>query len=246
VQTVVDRIKKLRALGASSNEHEAARARERAADLMQRHGVTEDELAEAVVEVVDVERDEYREAVAGIAAGLQGCRVVCKRQEIGFRGRPDRVRRATGFYSSALDLYRSSVVGMNRIVATWLRDPSEIVWRFYFWNGFAEAVYERRPEAREARQERARAAAREEAEEAAAETDPEADVPRRPRSRPRARPEPPRADPVDVMRERARELARNIDVDWLAKEAHRTGRSMGLQVALRLSEADFALPGRAR
>lgn len=47
---------------------------------------------------------------------------------------------------------------------------------------------------------------------------------------------------IQKMNETVRDISYNIDMNWLSREAERSGRSAGLQISLRLEDSDFALP----
>ena len=138
----VIRIRKLLRLAESSNPHEAARAAEQAKALMERHGVTADDVAEHIIEEIDDQRDAYREFLAHLTASLCQCSVMFRRAGIGFKGMPEAVRKAVVFYRAAMD--EVAQAPLPQAYAPWLEEAAREVWRFYWWDGFASAVYERR------------------------------------------------------------------------------------------------------
>jgi hypothetical protein len=135
----IDRARKLLRLAQSSNPHEAARAKENAAALMEKHGLSERDLEEVEVEIADGEREPFRDELAKMIAGSMQCEVVVgKRGGLGFRGRRSDIRDARKVYLrlSRLADERSFLSGAPPEAAVEL-------WRICWWLGFLTVLGER-------------------------------------------------------------------------------------------------------
>lgn len=210
----VTRIRKLLKLAESPNPHEAARAAEQAQALMVRYGFTADDVAEHVIHEADDHRDAYREFLAHLAASLCQCSVMFRKSGgIGFKGMPAKVKKAQLFYQSAMD----EVLGASlpQQYAPWIEDAAREVWRFFWWDGFAAAVYERfgrRPPV--------------EPTELKSVIKPESAI------------EPANAETVlEQVRDSVKTLSHHTDVDWLKRAAINAGRGAGFRIQLRENEA---------
>lgn len=137
---VIARVRKLRRLQASNNQHEAARAKEEADALMRKHHISEEDIADVVVQEADAQRDAYREFLATLAAKFFNCVMVGKKTAVGFRGTPRDVKRALTFYQSAIAESEGSLMPP---VAAHLRDAALDVWKFCWWDAFVATIYER-------------------------------------------------------------------------------------------------------
>ena len=103
---------------------------------MAKHGLTEADFQEDVVEVADDQRDPGRRELARVIAISRRCTSLASKRGIAFRGRPEAVRRA-------VDVYRSLTTTCSASCEIGPRDPGRHVWRICYWNGFVEAVTER-------------------------------------------------------------------------------------------------------
>jgi hypothetical protein len=217
--SVAKRVRKLLHLTQSSNEHEAARARERASALMEKHGLTDDDVADVVQEVVDSQIDEYRVFLAVLSSELHGCDAATnKRGRVALRGQPEGVRRAAAFYRSAVEAFDRSRMPP---IAPWLAEVALEMWTFFWWDGFAAAVYDRRPEVRPG----ATSSAGVQGGTAAASPLPESDI-------------------VEEVRSAMRQLSASIDVEWFKIEARRSGWAVGECVSLDPGGVGRALSAR--
>jgi uncharacterized protein DUF2786 len=215
----VERIRKLRKLAASPNPHEAARARETADELMRQHGITEADIAELVLEVADTKRDPYRDLAAELAAKIHRCRVVTSnRQEIGFRGHADQVRRAVQFYRAAVGIAENTAMPP---IADWIQSTARKWFDFCWWEAFAIAVNQRLQPPKQPR---------EQSHEQPSATEPIVDVsgvtniPQK------------EADLIVETRQVLDDLNPYLDVIWLRREATRAGEAAGKSIALDGSE----------
>lgn len=128
-------IGKLLRLAQSPEPAEAARAREEAERLMKKHGLTEAEFEEDVIEVADDKRDDLRQRLA-YAVGVSRRCVCNKKHDIRFRGRSSDVASACRLYKALLSAVTSNCeIGPS--------DPGRDVWRICFWSGFIEVVVDR-------------------------------------------------------------------------------------------------------
>lgn len=102
----LDRVIKLLASAASSNEHEAANARRRAEELRASHGISQDEIdeyidaSEQVYEDAGVLGDDFWQVRIALAiADRVGCHAMKKSDRLIFRGSPRRVSKALLSYT---------------------------------------------------------------------------------------------------------------------------------------------------
>lgn len=129
-------------LAESSNPHEAALAAQNARELMERSGLSDDDVAEDVVETAEVQRgDACREELARAIAASRKCKAVANRRgELAFKGG----RRAV---ASARELYRRLVIEADvRSQMSSAGDPpaaAREVWRICWWLGFVGTVVDR-------------------------------------------------------------------------------------------------------
>ena len=200
---LIDRVRKLNRLSLSSNQHEAERAKEEAAAIMRKYGITKDDIAEAVTREADATRDAYREFLAVLAAKFFNCMMVGKKNAIGFRGMPRDVQRALSFYDAAI---RESEGSTMPPVARHLKEAALDVWKFCWWDAFVAALYERfgRP----------------------------IGDPKRAVKIVDAKPDPGAAtdNPLSDAIEAATMLSNHLDVHWLKFEAKRAGRAAGHRI----------------
>ena len=148
----VSRIRKLLRLATSSNEHEAASAVERARELMDRHGISREDLAEDVVEIADDRVDPVRAEIARAAAQARGCAaIVSAKGALAFRGRPDAVADARQAYQRVLREADAEVAAQSERSALtdcptlWARRDWDICYRSSFLFGLAMEVARRFP-----------------------------------------------------------------------------------------------------
>lgn len=103
------RIRKLLALGQSPNEHEAAIAMTKAAELMMRHNLTEQDVTERKVgygDSIDTNQKRYRQIVANAIAHVCGCVAVYRSRDqrlFQFVGKEMNVVTAQAMYAFIVD-----------------------------------------------------------------------------------------------------------------------------------------------
>jgi hypothetical protein len=132
-------IAKLLRLAQSPEPEEAARAREQAERLMVKHGLTEADFEEDVIEIADETRDELRQRIAMAVGVSRRCSpLISKRGQIGFRGRPAAA-------ASARDMYKALVREVSTACESGVgpHDPGYTSWKLWFWTGFTDAVVRR-------------------------------------------------------------------------------------------------------
>jgi hypothetical protein len=210
----IDRARDLERLTQSPEPAEAELARTRLAEHLSKHGLTPDDVAEAVTVQADPQRDPHREWVAALASALRGCRLVVHRElGLGFRGRPDRVRAAGELYAKLL---REGEESIMPAIAPWFVDQSRMLWRIWWWDAFAAKVSERfsgwatwRPPSE--------APARSEPCEPAPSPSSEA---------------PAHSSTAEAVQACVKALAYHINLKWLEEEARRSGRAAADRVSL--------------
>lgn len=137
-EEAVERVRKLLNLTRSPNAHEADRARERARALMAKHGISEDEVAEESLEVVD-DSNHLRDELARIVAASRGCSAVRDGRRLAFRGPKSRVAESARTYARlAGECERRA----SELPPGTIRDALE-PWRICFWLGFVAVLGER-------------------------------------------------------------------------------------------------------
>lgn len=219
---IVDRVRKLLRLAQSSNPHEAESASAQAHALMVKHGLTEDDVAEEAIELLDQEADAPREWLAVLVASLFGCSVVVhKREGIGLRGIASKVEKARTLYKRALD---EMLCSRMPPVAPWLEKEAAIVWRYCWWQGFKAVVTSSfapapMPSVSPPKRSAAASARRSVTE---VET---------PASQPQPRPEQSTSSFVEEVVRNVQQLDRSISIAWFQKEAYAAGRASGERVA---------------
>lgn len=134
----VKRIRDLLALTKSPNPHEAARARERATELMRRHGVTEADLVEEAVEVAPLPQGlegNQRQELARIVALSRGVALQTgPRERIAFKGYPEAAKDARELFCALVSI----VEGNCEYTSGY--DSDRFLYRTCFWLGFVEGV----------------------------------------------------------------------------------------------------------
>lgn len=133
---VLERVRKLLELAKSPNEHEAELATARAQELMARHRLTLDDVAEDVVEIVDERADRCHEELARVVAALRGCAALVSRtRELAFRGDRRIVTSASAFYRSLVAAAEQG--GQPDGTAPY---AARQAWKLCFWLGFVDGV----------------------------------------------------------------------------------------------------------
>lgn len=104
MDNVKDKIRKLLAMGQSPNEHEAAIALAKAAELMMRHNLAESDVVEKRFihsDLIDTERKRYLEIIANAVAQVTGSVAMFTSRDSGlfnFIGKPMAVETAKAMY----------------------------------------------------------------------------------------------------------------------------------------------------
>lgn len=148
-EKAVARARKLLSLAASPEPHEAARAREAALEFMARHGLTEDDVAEDVTEVVDERpRASHRALAEAAATAYEVAALSGRRGEIAFRGTKARIALARECYRS---LMRASYECANDYRVSTSPPNVRQAWFAAAWRGYVETIMNRCRELREER-----------------------------------------------------------------------------------------------
>lgn len=132
----IDRIRKLRRLAQSPNEHEAAAARAEAARLIARHGLTEHEIAPVDDEttlLVDRTVEFSRENLARACAAAHGCESYTGTRGIAIRGLRTSAQAAQRLYNYLCGIPENAVLVGAPPVA-------QALYRECFWSGFVSAI----------------------------------------------------------------------------------------------------------
>lgn len=117
-ERIVARIRKLLAKLQSAASHEtasdadkieAAAAAEEARRIMEKHGITDEDVSDAVAVIVESVSDYYREEIAIAVAQLVGCKAFTNGSEISFRGFHERVSGGKTVYQSLVQSARPDV-----------------------------------------------------------------------------------------------------------------------------------------
>lgn len=145
----VERVRKLFRLAESPNENEAESARQAARALMERHGLTDDDVSEDVAVAVDASAGHHAESLAMLASSVHGCSIYRRQGQVLIRGAGNCVRRAVALHASFLVSYQASINYLDRIVAPWFKPQCEAVWSVFWLTNFASSVIERHPQARQ-------------------------------------------------------------------------------------------------
>lgn len=224
-QGVWDRVRKLRRLAKSPNPHEAEVAAAQARALMEKHGLSDDDVDEEALELLDRESDALRQWLATLLGRLCGCRVVVSRREgVGLRGVPGRVTKVRALYQRALD---EMLCTRTPPVAPWLEEDARRVWLFAWSRGFSEVVEASLEPLPPPESEPRRATAARPAADA-----PAGDAEREPDPAPQAG-APAGGDGegfVDEVRRSAQVLFGSIDLRWLERDGRCAGRAAGRRV----------------
>lgn len=210
----IARVEKLWRLAQSPEPHEAASARSEMLKLMKRYGISEDEFGDVTVEVVDSQRDQYKQAIAEFIGLAYRCAALCNARQIAFRGHAGRVQRAAGSYTMLVKA-AESCANDPRVMGS--PTPVREAWRLIAWMGFVEAIIERKKGL----------------------TKPEPPK-QKPKGPPPKGPLPPMEKPEEfedttVARTSSAldQTARlGVNMDWLVKSAFELGRQVGAGVAL--------------
>lgn len=137
----IARVEKLWRLAQSPEPHEAASARAEMQKLMRRYGISEDEFGDVVVEVVDNQKDRYRQEIAEFIGLACRCAALFNARQIAFRGHAGRVQRAAGSYTMMVKA-AESCTDDPRIMGS--PTPVREAWRLVAWMGFVNAIVERK------------------------------------------------------------------------------------------------------
>ncbi len=173
---------------------------------MKKHGLTNRDVEEDVIEVVDPVIDDYRRWLASFIAPLFGCTVVeHKREGLGFKGVRARLAQARDLYQKQL---READRSKMPPIAPWMQADANKIWEFFFWDGFASVMRDRFADWRKT------AKVAEEAMSLASE---------RVQAVPQA---------VSDVRSAASRLRNFIDIRWLEREAYAAGKKTGEQLTI--------------
>lgn len=134
---VVKRVRKLLRLAESPNEHEAARAREEAQRLMQRHGLSAGDVEENAIEAVEGKLDAFRREILITLAEAHGCSVVAGSAGHAFKGAASKARAAATAYRSLIQAGESCELDV-RIKGS--PEPVVVAWRACLWLGLASRL----------------------------------------------------------------------------------------------------------
>ncbi len=224
-------------LSTSSEPHEAARATERARELMNKFGITPIQVEEhALVVVEELCDDPYRMEIAVAVSQVHGCAaIISKRGGIAFRGPGSVVQSAGEVYHS---MVREAEQGWDTAIVKGSPANVREAWKNCFWLGFVttvvQRVYEMKPVAVVKDPEPAEQVreAFEHATSNAQEAEPEDEaIPpwRRPQAQQKVREVPNSLEKAQVALAGGRSI---VDIRWLQQQAHSAGVLAGMRVGI--------------
>lgn len=136
--------------GASeADKNEAASAAKEVARLMEKYGVSIEDVSDDVNVVADPKRDVYRDEIAAAVALLLGCKAISERGEVSFRGYIERAEAAKALYQAivqggeanqdiAAEVYAAIAHAPNGGIVD--HGMAQKAWLTCFWPGFIAGV----------------------------------------------------------------------------------------------------------
>ncbi len=145
---VIEKVRKLLRLATSPNPHEAASARQNADELMAKHSLSVDDVAEEVFEVIDSQATAERQNLAHIVTAAKNCILIVNKKSpaVAFRGSRKAVEKAKTLY---WNLAREAEVHSQMSPEGNPPPAAREAWRICWWMGFLGAIADRLKPGRE-------------------------------------------------------------------------------------------------